>query len=457
MKVTPSARNATRTEQSDIVPSRNDLAIWSCTAAMIFLIEFCVRGRHGAFGSRGPEIYWAFHWASDYSAGFVRRGLLGATIRAIHLDNTSFQLITFCSLATSIALYTIFMIAVYRLVRARSRVEKTLVALVLALSPLTTGMILETTGDPLQLLMLGFLILFFVLVLRGRSVAVAAFSFAVLGAIGAFVHEASLFFILPSLLIAAFVLQKTPVAKAAFWGNLIGGLLFTVAIVLHTQKETAAALHLPIIHDHQIVETMPSNEFPKFSELLAIENHANFGYGARGDIATGIRLCGILFLPVMLICFVTAFFYGRFQSSPETRRKIYTAFGLSFLLSVPLYIIGHDWGRFSSYSFLLTLSILIFWKTEETLQPFSERQPPLYLGLVIAGLTLVPSPVRYTLIGVLYSRVVFLSEVVLIGLLMSQSWMYWRSNLSTARTPLPLISENGDALEDATYESHGQA
>ncbi len=452
MSTIRSASATVQAEQSNPVARRNDLTTWSCMAAAVFLIELCVRGRHGAFGSRGPEIYWAFHWASDYSGGFVRRGLLGATMHIVHLDNTNFQMIMLCSFAISIALYGVFMIGLYRFVRQLSGLEKTLATVVLALSPMTTGMIIETTGDPIQFLMLIFLVLFLLLVVPGRNAMLSAVSFAVLGGISALIHEASIFFILPSLAIAAFLLQKTYVARAAFLGNLIGSTIFTVVIVLATQKATGKISHIPILHYHEAIETMPLNEFPKFSQLLAIENHANFGHGIKGDISTIVRLFGVLVLPAMLICFLTALFYGQYQSSSATRRNIYAAFILSFLLSVPLYIIGHDWGRFSSYSFLLTFTIMSFWRTEQILQPHRERQLPLYLGLVIVGLTLVPLPTGYFLTGMLYSRINFIGEIALICLLVVQSRSYWRANLSPFNTPQYPVSANAGDLSEAIYE-----
>lgn len=409
---------------------------WVITAAVLFLIELIVRGRHGAFGSRGPTIYWAFHWASDYSRGFVRRGFLGELLRLAHLDNTSYALISILSLCISIALYAVFVRSLFRLVGRLTGIERTLVAIVLALSPMTAGMMIETSGDPIQLLMLCFLLLFTVIVVPGRGVLVSGVSFAVFGALSALTHEASVFFILPALAVAAFVLQRTASARAAFFGNLAGALVFTTLIVFNTQKvpDGSVPAFLPTLHYHAMTSTMPPDTFPKFSQLLAIEDRDNFGHGVKGDVQTGIRLAGALTLPFLLICLLTALFFGRDRGTAATRRRVFAAFALSVLLSVPLYIIGHDWGRFVSYSFLLTFCILTFWRPEPVVEPIAhldgDRRIPLSLGLLIAGFTLVPSPIGFILTGVLYSHINFAGEMLLIALVVAQTRHYWAANLS---------------------------
>jgi hypothetical protein len=414
----------------------SDRFFWFGLSAFVYLIELLVRGRVGEFGTIGPKQYWAFQWVNDYSRGLVRRGLIGATLRLLHLNTTSYGLIAIGSLAISTAIYLLFIAALYDLVRDFSRIEKTFAAIVMALSPLTAGMLLETTGDPIQLLILGFLALFRFVVVPARGTVLAAISFAALGAGGAFIHEAGAFFLLPAAAIAAFLLQKTPSARAAFFGYLAGSVLCTALVVLLPVQATPAGhvAELPALHYHGASLAMSPEQFRPFSVVFKIELERNFGHGLKGDARTLLRFFGVAVLPFLLICVATALFYGGDAVHPVVRRRIFSAFLVAYGLSAPLYIIAYDWGRFSSYTFLLTLTVLALWgkHSDRTAANLTEvnRQIPFGIGLLIAGTTLVPLPTGYVWNGMIYGVSAFLGQIAIIALLVAQTRGYWREALS---------------------------
>ena len=57
--------------------------------AAFFAVVWIVRGERHLSGLYGPHEYWASHWATDYSDGFVNRGLLGEIIRRLGIDNAN--------------------------------------------------------------------------------------------------------------------------------------------------------------------------------------------------------------------------------------------------------------------------------------------------------------------------------------------------------------------------------
>jgi hypothetical protein len=108
--------------------------------------------------------------------------------------------------------------AVLRLAGKLPELDQVLVAVVFGLSPMTAGIIIQTSGDPIQLLMLGFLTLFSIVIVSNRGVVISALSFA---AVAALTQEGCIFLILPARAVSSLLLQKTPSARAALFGNLV--------------------------------------------------------------------------------------------------------------------------------------------------------------------------------------------------------------------------------------------
>ena len=134
-------------------------AIWQyiIIGTVALFIEIVTRQHSGVFFgiADGPHPYWAAHWVRDYSNGFQRRALLGE-IQRVFWDPTDYRMITMFSWASSLALYVTVVAAIVKVLSEIQMPMRLALMTILLTSPATTGLIVETTGDPLQLLLTGY-------------------------------------------------------------------------------------------------------------------------------------------------------------------------------------------------------------------------------------------------------------------------------------------------------------
>jgi hypothetical protein len=390
--------SASRPEQQQKVP-------W-LLAAIVFLIEFVLTVHREAFNVPGPDPYWAFHWTRDYSQGFVRRGLLGAILLWLHLDNTNYLLILTLSWAISFILFLLLTKAAWQLSAGLSRDERLAFTTVLLLSPLTVGILIETTGDPLQLILLVYLFLLRLVIETTKPALAAGALFLAFGATTELIHEASLFFLAPALVVAAFILWKNGTARAALLGYFLGAVPVVLTIVLATNHQVSHDV-VPRLHLGSRMQDWVSPGFVTFSSLLHAEYLHWFGRGRYGYTGLLGHAAGSVLLPVFFIFQILSFCFGPPYYSALTRRAVLFAFFIPFLLSSPLFLIGRDWGRFFAYAFILTLVSLSQWRRQHHIEPSRARQTALGASLLLAGITTSPLLANYRVGGLSYSPKVF--------------------------------------------------
>jgi hypothetical protein len=347
---------------TNIVPSqpRAESIGWPnsalCIAASIFVLEILLFART-LVGFPGPHRYYALQWTVHYDNGFCRRGLPGAVLRLLHLDNGNYVLIAFFGWAITLALYGLVVRAVLRLVAPLPPHTRAVLLVILLLTPATTGILVQATADPLQLILLALVTLFATLVHPGRNLALVSCAFAAFGAVSILVHEASLFFVGPALLVTALVRRKSPVDGAALAGYILGALP-ALLLMLHFSERNGPAAITPLQYRSVIIPATSEFRVEKFSALLARENADHFHSGVRGYVLMLRNAIGTLVLPLFLGLVVShttsRALGGRFQS----RRRNMLVFAFPLLLCSPLWIIGHDWGRYASYVFTLSLVVL---------------------------------------------------------------------------------------------------
>jgi hypothetical protein len=440
------------------IPSLSE-PIWQCItigAAALFL-EVTVRRRPGLLGIvGGPDLYWAFHWARDYSSGFERRALLGE-IQRLFFDPTDYRIITMFSWASSLALYATVVVALLKLVRDIQAPIRLALLTVILISPATTGLIVETTGDPLQLV----LALYFALVCSVfgcwaqplSNLVIAATSFGVFATASMLVHEASIFFTLPCTLIIAFW-RKSRFALVALVSHSLGAVLALAMLLLATERPDAVS-SIPVIHigSESVAESTAGFWLRQsFSSMLAMETDRLFGQGLRGYFEWSSIFTGSLLLPIFLIyLFISAYETNRARSrfrvailfligvagsaslAPYSSIKavgylacffllpgvllycildrtcrlecppLFPIFVTLVLFSAPLYVIAHDWARFLSYTLFCSLTLCAMRRETSRLGFPSILTPaisPLIgAGLLIAGFTATPLLGRYRYLG----------------------------------------------------------
>jgi hypothetical protein len=382
-------------------------------AAAVFLIEVVLTAHHEVFNLPGLDAYWAYEWAGNYAHGFVRRGLLGSLLQWLHLDSSNYLILLALSWAISLALFLMLAQTVWKLSAGLNSGQRLIFVTALLLSPLTAGMIVETTGDPLQLIFLAYFLLFHVFVTRGKKALLTGAVFLLFGATAALIHEASLFFIAPVLLVAAFVLTRTATARAAFFGYIAGAVPVILAIVLGKTHQVAQNA-VPQLHIGSRVSFWIAPPDESFSYLLHQEHLSWFSRGMHGYGALAAHISGSLILPVFFSLLILTFFFSPDHATRSQRSRVALAFLLPFLLSAPLYFVAHDWGRFVAYGFILTIPALAQWKLPRVIKSLGGRKVLLGASLLLAGITTTPLLQRYRLGGLSDNpKVLFCSILVI--------------------------------------------
>jgi hypothetical protein len=448
------------------------------------LIEFIFRRREGNFGLRGgPDMFWSVEWARDYTAGFTHRALIGEILQIAHLDPTDYLVITMGAWTSSLALYIALVAATWKLLCNLRTPVGILLFTAVMLSPATTGLIIETTGDPLQLILAVYFLLVWLFFRVPLSATVTITIFATFGVASVLVHEASIFFTVPCTLVLA-AYKGTRLAYLTLLSHIVASAVALAFVVFAVQNwSMPSALH-SIHFGAKTIADISTNQYldSRFSEVLAEEIKRLFQSGVQGYFDWISILFGSLLLPVffvhllmlpdcparhasalnrrvgtsflLLVIVVTpTFLTPTFLSTHAvvrsvsystnfvllplfliylvgsncldralTRRPCLSAVFLSIvILSTPLYLIAHDWGRFVSYS--LFCAIVLYAqlsyeadKTELANSFATGTWPTIAVGLVVAGLTVSPELNEYRYKGLFASRAIFIATSLMIAL-----------------------------------------
>ncbi len=402
---------APRTTQpyDDALSSRSVFLLITATVLVIEIMFASGKELFGSihFGLHGPGGYWAFQWPRDYSHGFVRRGLLGEMVRLVGLDNSNYLTVTLLSWMVTLLLYTVFAQSLRQLLNGVRGQEGFVSLIVLLLSPVTTGMFLEITGDPLQVVLLAYLVLHLIFA-KGKLPAPFVFlCYLIFGVASVLIHEASLFFFAPALAVVCLVLapkaRATPLA-----GYLLGAVPAAFFVVLATQHGTESGA-LPSLHWRGITAFPGAGQYPNFSTLIAADNEANFGHGLLGLAKTGYRFVSCLILPVFLAAFSVR---HRFGASRTSMRTAWLALLIPALCCLPLFLIAHDWGRFFSFELVLAIVHLGTWKPAVDPPGLPLTAPMIALACFIAGVSTTPAYLTYRVLGLSDSRPIYFAIMV---------------------------------------------
>ena len=395
------------------MPSLNRQQTFWLSGALAFYLVFLVRGERHLFQWFGPHEYWATHWARDYTDGFARRGLLGEIISLIGADNTSYALITFASWIAALGLAAVAVDAMWRLTRKMGQWEATLLTMAVLVSPATFGILLETLGDPLQLILLIYL-LTARYVLPTKNLLIIAPAFAGLGLFMSLTHEASVFFVLPALGVQALVLRR----DLASW-TAMGACLATSAVVvgiLMLTNMAEAPTSNPILHLGN-AEFAYEGKFDSFDNLLSEELTRMFGTGLYGLFETAARVGGAIMIPVFLGLMVITSRYGVSMSPKPIQARMAISFTLVVLAVFPLMLIAHDWARFFAYILLVYLATIAdTTPDEDESKPMPGSAGFVAGGLLLAGLTTTDKLDQYRMDGMWWQPRLMLTCLVLFAL-----------------------------------------
>ncbi len=359
--------------------------LWA-SAVLIFVLELLILPSI-LVGYPGPSRYFASLWAISYDHSISRRILLGTLLRALHLDNGNYLLISVLGWPITVALFVMVAAAVRHLVHPLEDRTGMAWMVILLLSPVTTGVLVVTTGDPVQIGLLGLFALMLTVIRPGRNLGIAALCTFALGVLSILIHEATLFFLAPVLLVQAFGMRRAPVDRAALAGYLAGALPTLVLVSFFTERGAAVTVAPLHFLSHPIRSGLPI-PMPSFSQLLADENNTRFHHGLTG-LAKFLRSSlSASWLPV--------FFTYLLGYVLPLRRRFWVAGAALLVLNLPLWVIAYDFGRFTTYLFcsLLVMSSQALEHPGGNLLLLSRRGPireldPALMGtlLLLTGLT----------------------------------------------------------------------
>ena len=290
------------------------------------------------------DFYWANFWLISYSDGYQRRALLGEVVQLFYTDIIPYAalngiLFSIIGLLL-IGLYTFF----FRKTNQQPHqpyLLNPMFFLVLISGPSTT-IFFETLGDPLHVSLLIFIIGVFFL-LKIHQYHYDGIISCVLALLLLLIHEASLFLIIPSLYIIHSIKRNKPI-HGLFLFTVITITLLLIVFLFDNQTPNKSSLGLETTSQ---IYHLKQNALPNFWFLFKKE--ILFYFGSKEG------------LTVFLFKLVSPFFWPLFVllsfSHALKQPRLLFIFIFLWIFSLPLYVIAHDWGRFSTYTFWLALFV----------------------------------------------------------------------------------------------------
>lgn len=281
--------------------------------------------------------YWYHFWLVGYSDGLLRRAALGELFPRIVGDP-----VDALTLSVTAIVVVVSMLVLTGTRYLRSHGHRAPVVFVLVFAGPLPALCFEVLGDPLQAALL--LALLFVLVqpriprpLRGASVLLVATMVLL-------VHEAAAFLIVPFLYAAHCQLEgRSPHLVTAGALACVAASVAVAAGFAQSLEGSGAGL---LLRDESVVHA-PPHGLPSFVALLQDELTTRLG-SLRAVVRTLGLFPRVALWPVAVV--VTCFILARDTALPRN-------FGLLSAASLPLYVIAHDWGRFSVYTLMLALAL----------------------------------------------------------------------------------------------------
>ncbi len=348
MKVTESvlppepliAEGASPAKSPSAVPTLLILVLFGCFSALLQVLTKAVL-RSGTFLVDG---YWASFYTMTYSDGFRRRALMGSLLRLLQPHGGSIILINVFSAAVLGALLFLFFTQLLRHVRVLTPWAYVLFTAFVASA--LVEIYFEVLGDLLQLCLLLFLLVYWLLDTRLRSTTARVALILPTVALCFLIHEASIFFIAPCL---PFLLHPKPRVKD-FWVSVVVLALFLAWSSHWSVLHAESTYHLNLLHGQKEIVLEDTKGTPSFMQLL----HSLYGVnyvGIKGKVRL-LEKCA----RIMVLILAGWVALANLFTEKRLARQIYVYVAL-MVAAVPFWVIAFDWGRFTTYNFLLVITL----------------------------------------------------------------------------------------------------
>ena len=285
--------------------------------------------------------YWLEGWLLDYSAGIHRRALLGAVTRLVSPGQLDVVALNAVAIAVCVGSIAVLATLLYR--TSATPWGKPAIAVLLA-TPVCS-LLFEVLGDSLEVVLALFVAL--ALALRSASPAVRLAGCAVFALVAVAIHEAAIFLFVPGAILLATRPERPGVRSYLLFAAIAAPLLLVTALDRGAR---------PVDRDYRVVNSYTGVEvprmeapFPAFSVLLREElETATASPSAAFEFATHVPRT--LFVPCLALLLVSFVIWREGTALRLWRNWIYLG-----VCSLGLYVIGHDWGRFSVFTFWIAI------------------------------------------------------------------------------------------------------
>jgi hypothetical protein len=363
----------------------------------------------------GPDYYWATYWVANYSEGICRRCALGTALSALGPYAGDYGVIRVLAWMVLAGLWSVSLLLLERVLRPFPSDLRYLLLVGLALSPSWGGLLIEVIGDPLQV---GFLIVLLLLA-SGRRWGMALW--ALTGLVVVLIHEATGLFVLAAL-VTLLILggDRSPVRLHELGACAAGVAIAMAAMSLFGNTVNFGHARMTVSPGRSLgLKGINPDSLATFGELWHEDwkKRADFGFA----FMTG-GFIGATILPVLqslLFCrFVhTAFALDR-PWTESTLRLWLVSYVLPWGLTLPLWLIAHDWARFAGYTLIVQTCVLCI--VLRTVAVSKRRATaPLRWALIIQSVLLVlctsPTLTEYRVLGV-WNTGYFLLAIVAAGI-----------------------------------------
>ena len=313
--------------------------------------------------------YWANFWLTSYSDGYTRRALWGQIMAWTIPHN--FDAKTLNKIAAIIPLLILSLFSSI-LMRSRSDIKFFAFFVLTWFACPGTSVLFETLGDPLQICMLLFLL---TAVSQSQLPRKIALPLAVLSGIAsALIHEASIFLLIPAYIL---LWRKSCPTKHTLLLCVFIEFILCGIFVLFTSEQPVTTSTRYILTANNTAYHLPTIALPKFSVLLATELQTYLG-----------NIDGILYAAKNFLTTILYPLSATYALSLCTNRFLYLRYFLSlYTLSLPLYLIAHDWGRFAVYSFIASVTLTTL--TPDSAVKMNTKPIPRRLGMIMLILPVI--------------------------------------------------------------------
>ena len=335
-------------ESQKIDGTLETIALVGCLSALLqFLNKAALKS--GTFLLNG---YWASFYSLSYRDGFRRRALIGSFFREFEPNGGNIIAVNILAGGVLVALLAIYI--TYFIRQSRRTTAWNYVFFAAFFLSALISIFFEVFGDLLQLALLLFLFAGWVLSRHIGSGALRVILALCIIAPCFLIHEAAIFFIAPCI---PFLLRSIPRLKD-FLISAVALVVFLAWSTLWSHVHPHVTYHLILLHGQKEIDTQEIMGTPSFGQLMYELYVVHFA-GLRGKINLLIKI-GKIFSLVFAGWVAVANIFPR-----RTLAKQSYLYVVLMVCSIPFWILAADWGRFSTYCFLLMVT-LPFWSAAST-------------------------------------------------------------------------------------------